>query len=230
MSQKNVNINLNEFLGALSVLERKNLPYAKAVALNNTAFQAKDALVSAMPGKFSLRSTRPVKGFRVEKATKKQLVPAATVMHLDNWMTIHEFGGTKQPTKGKRMAIPSKEAQAKGRTGSGKMGKRWQSKTMRSAVGFADPRAAGAMGGKGNKGRGNPKPFLLVSKNGERRIVRRTSRGGHRYDLIDLYYLKKSVKIKPVWHYLDTVKAVATKRLGANLVESLARALATSTK
>lgn len=237
MAVRNANIDLGPMLAALSDIERKNLPFAKAVALNNTAFQAKDALIGAMPGKFNMRSTRSTKGFRVQKANKRDAIPAVMIYHLDDWMAIHEFGGIKQPTKGKRMAVPSKLAQEKGLTGSGKMSRRWRSSTMRLQPGFASPKVAGSMGGRGNKGTGLPKPFLLVSKNGERRIVRRTTRGSkggrkgsNRYDLIDLYYIKKSVKVKPVWHYLETVKAVASKRLALNLVESLSKAVASSTR
>ena len=230
MGKKYVTIDLNPLLRSLSALQRKNLPYAQAVALNNTAFQAKDALISELPSHFDLRSKRIAKGFRVEKAHKKQAIPQASVMHLDNWMTIHEFGGEKQPNKSRKMSIPATEVQAKGRTSSGKIGERWKAAAMRRVQGFADPVAAGGMGGRGKKGKGSPKAFLMTSKDGERRIVRRTSRGGNRYDLIDLYYLKPKAKIEARWGYMDTVKAIAAHNLGMNFQRALAMAVESSKK
>ena len=230
MARKYVTINLDPLLKSLDELQRKNLPYAQAVALNNTAFQAKDALIADLPDRFDLRSKRIAKGFRVEKAHKKQAIPQASVMHLDNWMTIHEFGGDKQPNKSKNMSVPAAEVQAKGRAASGKIGERWKASAMRRTQGFADPVVAGSMGGRGKKGKGNPKAFLMTSKDGERRIVRRTSRGGHRYDLIDLYYLKPKVKIEARWEYMDTVKGIAAHNLGMNFQRALAIAVGSSTK
>lgn len=230
MAKNHITINLDPLLKSLDALQRKNLPYAQAVALNNTAFQAKAALISDLPDRFDLRSKRIACGFRVEKANKKQAIPQATVYHLDNWMTIHEFGGDKEPAKSKRMSIPATEVQSKGRTSSGKIGNRWKASAMRRSAGFADPAEAGKQGGRGKKGKGNPKAFLMTSKDGERRIVRRTSRGGNRYDLIDLYYLKPKAKIEARWGYMDTVTGIAAHNLGMNFQHALAAAVASSTK
>ena len=233
-----ISINLDPFLRSLDEFQRKNLPFAQAVALNNTAFQAKAKLVEAMPQKFDLRSPRMAKGFRVDKAHKKQPIPSATVFHLDAWMAIHETGGDKRPTKGRSMGVPAAETQAKGRAPSGKIRERWWPRNLGKNAGFADPAAAGRMGGRGNKGKGAPKAFLMTSRNGDRTIVRRTSRstgkasrtGSNRWDLLDLYYLKKEVTVRPRWDFVDTVHKVAAQELGPNLADALERAVKSSKK
>ena len=236
MARSRISINLDPFLRSLNSLERKNLPFAQAVALNNTAFEAKTALVEKMPKEFDLRSPRPVKGFRVDKANKKQPIPTAVVFHLDEWMAIHAVGGEKRPTKGRSMGVPAAETQKKGRAPSGKIRERWWPRNLAKNPGFADPAAAGRMGGRGKKGKGQTKAFLMISKNGEKVIVRRTSRssegreGANRWDLVDLYYLKKEVKVRPRWDFVPTVHEVAAARLGPNFQEALARALASSTR
>lgn len=234
MARSRISINLNPILGALTALERDNLPFAQAVALNNTAFKAKAALVAKMPDRFDLRSPRVAKGFRVDKANKKQPIPTATVFHLDAWMSLHETGGTKHPTKGRSMGVPAAETQRKGRAPSGKIRERWWPRNLGKNAGFADPTAAGRMGGRGKKGKGPTKAFIMTAKNGDRTIVRRTSRkagsrdGSNRWDLIDLYYLKKEVRIRPHWGFVDTVHEVAAENLGPEFKAALAQALASS--
>lgn len=234
MKISRVTVNLDPFLRALNALERKNLPFAQAVALNNTAFDAKARLVEVMPDKFDLRSPRTAKGFRVSKANKKQHPPTASVFHLDAWMALHEWGGEKRANSGKSMGVPAAETQKKGRAPSGKIRERWWPRNLGRNEGFADPAAAGRLGGRGNKGKGQPKAFLMASKNGDRTIVRRTSRsskgrqGSNRWDLLDLYYLKKEVRVRPRWDFGPTVLDVAERVLPGHFQDALARAVASS--
>jgi hypothetical protein len=151
------------------------------------------------------------------------------VYHLDPWMSIHEGGGVKTSNSGKAMGVPAAETQEKGRGPSGKIRSRWWPRNLRKDAGFADPRAAGRMGGRGNKGRGNPRPFLMRSRNGAVTIVRRMSRGvskgdrngTNRWNLLDLYYLKRAVKIRPRWDFARTVERVAAQHLGKQLERGL---------
>lgn len=229
MQSSTIVVNLDPLLRSLTTLERKSLPYAQALALNETAFQTKDKLVQKMPSQFDLRSKRPVKGFRVNKAHKGQGVVSASVYHLDAWMGAHETGGTKRPTNGKAMGVPSTETQDKGRAPSGKIRERWWPRNLAKSAGFADPRAAGRMGGRGHKGKGLPKAFLLRSKKGAVSIVRRSTRGGgdgNRFDLVELYHLRKSVEIKPRWEFVDTVELVARVNLAKNFERALFKATA----
>lgn len=226
MNRSTATINLDPLLQSLTKLERVHLPYAQAVALNETAFTAKDKLVGVLPTKFDLRSPRTAKGFRVGKANKKQAIREATVYHLDAWMSLHEFGGMKSAAKGGNMGVPSMEVQTKGRAASGKIREKWWPRNMGKNAGFADPRVAGSQGGRGHKGKGATKAFLMVSKGGSKTIVRRSSRGGNRYDLDPLYYLRKEVKVEPRWDYFETVKDVAKSDLGPNFQRALFRSTA----
>ena len=227
-------VDMAPLLRSLSDIEKKNLPFAESMALNETAFQAKKRLVDLMPTKFDLRNPRMLKGFRVGKATKRQDIITAFVYHLDAWLGLQETGGTKTSNSGKAMGIPALETQAKGRAPSGKIRERWWPRNLGKVAGFADPSAAGRMGGRGNIGRGLPKAFLMRSKSGAVTIVRRTKRGGgttgrgaeNQYDLIDLYYLKKSAHVKPRWDFVDTVLQVATANLAKNFERALFKATA----
>lgn len=233
-------INLNAFLSALNDLERKNLPFAEATALNNTAFAAKARLIKEMPERFDLRSQRALRGFRVEKANKKQGIIQAKVFHLDAWMAIHEFGGEKTSNSGKSMGVPSTVTQDQGRAPSGKIRSKWWPRNLAKSPGFSDPSVAGRMGGRGHKGKGLPLPFLMVGKGGSRTIVRRTARGSSgatgardgsgRWDLIELYYLKKEVRVSPRWDFEKTVLSVARSELAANMVAAMERAVKSSHK
>lgn len=227
MARPTATINMGRTLEALSRLERQNLPFAQAMALNETAFQAKTALVEDMPNRFDLRSPRTSRGFRVEKANKKQAIQEARVIHLDAWMAVHEFGGTKTSQSGKSMGVPTGDTLTRGRSASGKIRPGFYPRNLLKNEGATDPRVAGAMGGRGNRGKGRAKAFVIES-GGVSRIVARTKRGADRFDLVGLYNLEKTVKVEPRWEVFPTVARVAERNLGPNLEAALARALASS--
>ena len=83
------------------------------------------------------------------------------------------------------------------------------------------------MGGRGNRGKGRAKAFVIES-GGVSRIVARAKRGADRFDLVGLYNLEQSVKVEPRWEVFPTVARVAERNLGPNLEAALARALASS--
>lgn len=226
MSKNTATINLDPLLRGLSRLERENLPFAEAVALNETAFQAKEALVAQMPKRFKgMKSSRPLKGYRVKKANKKQATREASVTHLDSWMTIHEKGGDKRPQNGKSLSVPTQEITGKSNAGGVIPKKLWARNLL--SRGEADPRDAGRQGGRGNKKAGQPKAFILEDK-GKRTIVKR---GRKKADpLVTLYELKDKVKIPMRWDYFQTVKYSAKKNLAKNFQKAMARALETSKK
>lgn len=232
MSQvSRISINLDPFLRSLNELERERLPKAEAIALTETAFLARGQLVKDMPRKFDLRNSRTIKGFRAGKAEYRQHPPTARVFHLDPWMSIHETGGEKRSNSGKALGVPAAETQEKGRAPSGKIRSRWWPRNLRKDAGFSDPRAAGRMGGRGNRGKGKPRAFVMRSKDGAVTIVRRFERGDgaesrpgeNRFNLVDLYYLKRSVHIRPRWDFVPTVYQVAAKELGPQLQRALFR-------
>lgn len=227
MARNTATINMGNTLTALSRLERDNLPFAQAVALNETAFLAKAALVDDMPNRFDLRSPRTARGFRVEKASKRQTIQEARVIHLDAWMAIHEFGGTKTSQSGKAMGVPTGDTLTRGRAASGKIRPGFYPRNLLKNPGATDPALAGSLGGRGNRGKGRAKAFVIES-GGVSRIVARTRRGADRFDLVGLYNLENSVKVEPRWEVFPTVKRVATRELFPALEAALAKALASS--
>jgi len=227
MARNTATINMGNTLQALSRLQRDNLPFAQAMALNETAFQAKAALVEDMPNRFDLRSQRSTRGFRVEKASKRQAIQEARVIHLDAWMAIHEFGGTKTSQSGKAMGVPTGDTLTRGRSASGKVRPGFYPRNLLKNAGATDPALAGSMGGRGNRGKGRAKAFVIES-GGVSRIVARTKRGADRFDLVGLYNLENSVKVEPRWEVFPTVSKVASRNLGRNLEAALAKALASS--
>lgn len=230
MSKNTITINLDPILRSLSRLELKNFPFAEAMALNKTAFQAKDALVAQMPRKFDLRSNRLKKGFRVNKANKKQTTRESSVTHLDSWMSLHEMGGKKRPAKdASSMGVPAEGTLKRGRTASGKIREGFWPRNLLKNEGSTDPQKAGAMGGRGNKGKGRVKAFM-VKHGGHQRIVTREKRGADREKLVGLYTLATEVKVEPRWDFEKTVRGVAKNKLAKNFQKAMARAVETSKK
>jgi hypothetical protein len=200
------------------------------MALNETAFQAKSALVEQMPAKFDLKSNRPKKGLRVKKSNKKQPRREASVTHLDAWMTLHEAGGKKQPAgSSKDMGIPASGTLKKGRSASGKIREGFWPRNLLKNDGSIDPKKAGAMGGRGNRGKGRAKAFM-VEHGGHKRIVVREKRGAARENLVGLYTLTPEATVKPRWDFEKTVQGVAKHKLAKNFQKALARAVETSKK
>ena len=230
MSRSIATINLDPLLRSLSRLERENLPFAEAVALNETAFQARAALMAQMPRKFDLRNNRLKKGFRVNKANKKQPTRESSVTHLDSWMTLHEKGGDKRPAKGARsMGVPAEGTLKRGRTASGKIRVGFWPRNLLRNEGATDPKKAGALGGRGNRGKGRVKAFM-VKHGGHQRIVTREKRGADREKLVGLYTLAAEVKVEPRWDFEKAVRGVAKNKLAKNFQKAMARAVATSKK
>ena len=230
MSRSIATINLDPLLRSLSRLERENLPFAEAVALNETAFQARVALMAQMPRKFNLRNNRLKKGFRVNKANKKQPTRESSVTHLDSWMSLHEKGGHKRPAKGaSSMGVPAEGTLKRGRSASGKIRPGFWPRNLLKNKGATDPTKAGAMGGRGNRGKGRVKAFM-VEHGGHQRIVTREKRGADRDKLVGLYTMASEVKVKPRWDFEKTVRGVAKNKLAKNFQKAMARAVETSKK
>lgn len=231
--KKYATINLDPVLRSLSRLERENLPFAEAMALNETAFQAKDALVAQMPQKFDLRSNRPKKGFRVKKAAKKQALRESSVTHLDDWMGIHETGGTKQKKLGNGdMGIPMgavTSALAKG--GKGTIRETMYPRNLLKYKGSNNPKEAGKQGGRGNKQPGRAKAFVLQDAQGDKFIVSRKRKKDGREGPLNWYYsLHEKVNVKPRWDFFKTVRGVAKSKLAKNFKSQLTKAVQMSKK
>jgi hypothetical protein len=88
-----VTFDLGPMKRELTALQRQQIPFAAAGGLNDTAFDAKAAIVAEMPSQFTVRRPWILQGVRVITATKDKL--EATVYDKDPFMALHETGGTK---------------------------------------------------------------------------------------------------------------------------------------
>lgn len=87
----------------LGKLKRKQLPFAEALALTQTAADAQKAVRKTLPKRFTIRSPWLARGIRTVKATKKRLF--SKVFSRDSFMFDQEHGGTRTP-RGQTFAIP----------------------------------------------------------------------------------------------------------------------------
>ena len=98
-----VELETSEALRALDDLRRRQVPFATARALTQTAADAQRVIRSELPDRFVIRSRWLEQGIRTERATKRE--PVSVVYSRDPFMVEHETGGRRRGRKGVR-AIP----------------------------------------------------------------------------------------------------------------------------
>ena len=105
--QISVEADFKQVTKGLNKLQRKQIPFATAGALNDTAFQAKALAVKAMPRFLDRPNPTTMKGLMVGKAKKTRLT--ATVFFKDfvwRYMKYQVLGGTR--STGRKIAVPSR--------------------------------------------------------------------------------------------------------------------------
>ena len=94
-----VKFDVKKLTRSMSRLQRKQIPFATAGALNDTAFQAKKLAVKAMPRFLDRPTPATKKSLRVEKAKKTTL--ESKVYFLDwawKYMRYQVVCGTRSPS------------------------------------------------------------------------------------------------------------------------------------
>lgn len=104
MPRITVHTNGMQFRRKLTVVGTQQLPFALALTLTRTAEEAVAVNKANLPSRFIIRRNWIAKGYRVDRATKTQLT--ATIKHLDPFMALQEFGGTKTAGPAGVVAIP----------------------------------------------------------------------------------------------------------------------------
>ena len=103
-----VKSNVSTFTKLLSSKARQ-IPFATAGALNDTAFAVRKQVVErTYPRSFEVRNRSfPRTAFRVEKANKRKLQAAVYDRTESEWLSRQAFGGRKRAPGGGLVAIPT---------------------------------------------------------------------------------------------------------------------------
>ncbi len=195
--------------------KQKQVKFAATVALNNTAFKARENLIKEYKESFVVRNTNLPKAVAVKKATKENL--QAEVSFPKDWMYINTKGGKKEPERSKMLMVPLKDL-GDYRTSSGKIK---QSKKPQNLLKYANAHPI-----KTKAHVENPHPFLLDNKKGQTMIAVRDK--DVRKDMKWLYVGVPSAKVKKRWDFEKIVKDTADKELEKEFDAALEKALATA--
>ncbi|HAT49011.1 MAG TPA: hypothetical protein DCS88_01580 [Alphaproteobacteria bacterium] len=179
----------------------KQVRYAIALALTNTAKDAQAELRRQLPQRFTMRTGWVAKGIRISSANKTDL--KATVMVLDQFMTLQETGGDKTSPFGDSLGIP--------------VGARPTPTSVTRPGSFP-----GALLRK--KGY-----FIAPIRKGSsiKGVWKRTGKG-RRVKMQLMYVFSRHVRIKPRFGFVATVDKVARERFPARFAEALKWAMATA--
>ena len=97
MLDPNISLDLKEAHNFFEMFGRRNVPFAAALALSSTAYEARDAVRVSLPKRFTIRRPWIIKGIGVERATKSRL--QAAVFSRDAFMAEQEEGGLRTGTQ-----------------------------------------------------------------------------------------------------------------------------------
>lgn len=216
---------------ALTNLEKEQFPFAYAKSLTETAEAARQGVGIQSRRVFKLHSEFIPRNIKKSPALKRDIQlfgfgesAVLTGRRLDNWMGLHETGGTKEPDvsrggkdRGSALALPGEGLKKRSyKTRTGKIRARWKPKRLLENY-------RGKRGGRTMKVRRGGKkktPFIIRSKKNDQPIlVRRVSK--KRYPLEVLYVFVDDAKIDDRWRFAPTVRKVANfvfeKKFSRNL-------------
>lgn len=176
----------------------KQMPFATARTLTQTAKDAQEEVLHTLPQTFTLRGVwikpRNKFGIKIRPAKKRDL--QAEIGTNADWLELHEEGGTKRP-RGQHIAIPTENVR---RLKSGKISKR-------------------------NRPRNVKRSFVLQTKNG--RVLFQRKFKGKRSHIVALYNLEKRAWIRKRSTVVDPAKRTIRARLHINFEKFMTEALRT---
>lgn len=182
----------------------KQIPFAVALALTSTAKDAQSEVQKSLEGAFTLRNNwhKPSNKFGIRVKTAKKTDLVASVHTEADWLELHEDGGTKTPTKGKELAIPTENVRRNKR--------QMIQKSQRP----------GALRGK--------RDFVLNTKKG--RVLYQRRGKGKRSKLVALYNLEPRAIIRKQSTFFEPIERTVARVLQSNFNDALERAYATAKK
>ena len=99
-----IEIDYTQTMLDLDRIQRRQLPFATALALTRTGQDAQAKVREELPGRFRLTSQWVPRGIRITPATKSN--PEVVVYSRDQFMALQETGGTKRPGSHRFLAVP----------------------------------------------------------------------------------------------------------------------------
>lgn len=195
MMEISVKDNIKEIERQLSRLQRKQIPFATSMALNNTAFQARKALMAQAPVKLNRPTKYTVNAFRVAKASKRKLVASVYVDDSRAHYLKYQIEGGTRIGKGMGTGVPTRNRKL-------------------NAYGNIPGRRSGLVKGK--------KQFISTIK-GVPGVWERYGRKGRKVRL--MVGFEKQVTYRPLFPFYKIVGGVVRGRFKRNLERAIVRAL-----
>ena len=207
--QVNLSSNYKQLERRLNKVQRKQLPFAFANTLNDTAFQVRKQIVGPTYDRaFEVRDKRfASQSFRVVKAKKRNLtaivkqVPPKGATGVRGNLHMHAKGGIKSARAG-NLAIPSDRVKNRRRS--------------RGVPKSLEPREL----------LNQPRSFVAEMKSGKRGIFKR--RGKKRLPIDLMYSFEKSVVITKRYLFFEDGSMIVRRNLSRNFNKQFARAMKTS--
>jgi len=191
---------LKETENYLKALASGDLAFGIAKGLTSLANGIREKIKEELPQKFTLRTSwwnRGPYSIKTEMATKQNLT--SKVYTMAPWMQMQEEGGTKIPTKSKRLALPMPDVR----------------RTKRDLV------------QKGQKPRALTKAFLIHTNSGNDFLAVRVGRG-KRSVMKLMWLLERSATIKKRFGFHETAQKVIDRVGMTHINEGIKYALETS--
>ena len=203
----NIRDNIDQAIRRLNAIEKRQVPFATAGALNDTIKDVRKRIVEVTaPRAFTIRNLRFISSqLRMEFVTKRKLAAAIFDAKGRGQLELHARGGIKRP-RGRHLAIPTEAVEAK-RTASGRIPKRL---TPRTVLAKAARRRA----------------FIVTFKGGQQAIVRRIGKG--RLPLEVLHLLERRARIPRSFRFFEDAKQVTKARFKRHFERRLRQALKTA--
>lgn len=200
-----VKSNIKGFMRQLNRFQRRQIPFATSLALNDTIFQVRKRIVErTWRRSFKVRNRRfPGALFRVKKATKRNLTATLYDRLGRASLDLHIDGGTKRP-KGRHLAIPTGNVK---RTATGKIGK-----AKRPSALLKKPRTF-----KLNWNDNTGMPAGIYQRVGKKRLPIKM-----------LFRLKPSARIKKSFPFYEDAQDTTRRAFDHNFARGLRRALRTA--
>lgn len=179
----------------------KQVRFALAVTLTAVAKEAQDAVVTDIESTFTVRNNwdKPSNAMGVKVLPASKHDLSAAVATRADWLNLHEEGGTKKPA-GRNLAIPTQNVR----------------RTKRDLI--QKSQRPKALRGK--------RTFVLQTKNGP--VLYQRKGKGKRSQIVALYRLKPSARIKKQSTVAEPTLRVFGRRFDAIFERELTKALATA--